>query len=726
MAASAPETSKRKRGGADGTSPVEHGPRAKRRREATGISITIPGHKQRKSPTPTQDAPNSDHATSNQDVNGTSQSPDAATQIKEHGMQIWNAVRAARSNEGHEIAYDFLKLPPKRTYPDYYRIIKKPIALDEIKSRIEKDSYSSLKAIKADFDLCFRNATHYNLEQSPIWVAARVMQNIASQEYKALTNVEDTEDEEVDVGDPEDSEIGDEDTADDHAKRHRQQDLSRLLRLKLKKLIKRSPKSPEGIPLVTPFNVLPNKKEWPDYYKQIEKPIALDNIFKKLKKKAYANSSEFAADVELLFDNALKFNEDNSPVWLAAKTLRPIFREILTELPPEYAIPNQPPAAPSATKIRLKMGNRKPEPGSTSQALAKEQVSVPAKPTAASPGSSKSPAAAAKSSAIPSVPATPTPAATTSTPKQVNGPQQSAYYRYPAPTTAGGAAQQPPPTTPRPATQATSAPAGVAPAPSTIPASAPPLPPPTRVPPIPPPVSTVPVTPRSPTPDAIVTTTIRTVTVVALPSKRKLALRNEGLGIRHWSIRLGSNESSVQLAVEAEKERPFDLSSQNQSELENKATSVEIEDPDIAGARVRFPAEVKCNGLVVMPLPSSSSTSSRWSRTPDDMVIDDDVLEGNGDVKVNGHDGTDPGGQSASDTEDPPSAPRATRSGQVPVQRNGRLKKRRRYRKGQSKTAVLDLGRWDVSALALGPNVLDLHMGGKEGERWRIFIDRTY
>ena len=427
--------------------------------------------------------------------------------------------------------------------------------------------------------------------------------------------------------------------------------------------------------------------------------------------------------MELLFDNALKFNEDNSPVWLAAKALRPIFLEILAELPPEHAVSNHPPA-PSSTKIRLKMGSRKKEPSPSSHVPGKEQV--PQHAAKSSVASSKSSAAIPKQSASLSVPSSATPAtpnlnATSSTPKQANGPQQAVRYRYHA---AASPAQQPPPATPRPPTMQSAA--TLTPAmPSPIPASGSPLPQPTRAPPIPPtPTPTIPIAPRSPTPDAVVTTTIRTVSLVASPSKRKLLLQNEGLGIHHWSIRLGYDESSVQLSVEVEKERPLDLSSQNQAEMENKVTSVEIEDPDGDGARVRFPAEVKCNGLLVMPLALLSGSKKR-SKSPDVVGVDDDAVDGNGDVKVNGHDGFDGGVQSSSDVEDTTTAPRATRSGQVPVQRNGRPKRKRRYRKGQSKTVVLELGRWDVSALALGPNVLDLHMGGKEGERWRIFVDRT-
>ena len=434
------------------------------------------------------------------------------------------------------------------------------------------------------------------------------------------------------------------------------------------------------------------------------------------------NSSEFAADVELLFDNALKFNEDNSPVWLAAKALRPIFHEVLAELPPEYSVSNPPPTAPSATKIRLKMGGRKKETSPTSHVPGKEQVPHQAV-------KSSDPSAATRQNASPSIPSSAVPTAlntnaTSSTPRQVNGAQQSARYRHP-PNATANPAQQPTPATPRSQTmQVTPTLTPVTPSPMV--ASGTPLPQPTRAPPIPPtPTPTIPVVPRSPTPDAVVTTIIRTVSLVTLPSKRRLLLQNEGLGIHHWSIRLGHNESSVQVSVEAEKERPFDLSTQNQMEVENKATSVEIEDPDGDG-KIRFPAEVKCNGLLVMPLAVlAGPSSSGRSKSPDGAGMEDDGVDGNGDMKINGHDGAEGGVQSSSDVEDTMSVARATRSGQVPIQRNGKPKRRRRYKKGQSKTVVLELGRWDVSALALGPNVLDLHMGGKEGERWRIFIDRT-
>ena len=67
----------------------------------------------------------------------------------------------------------FMRKPPKRQYPDYYVLIKQPIALDDIKSKIEKGGYPTLEDVRQDFELCFNNAKQYNLKESEIWKDAK-------------------------------------------------------------------------------------------------------------------------------------------------------------------------------------------------------------------------------------------------------------------------------------------------------------------------------------------------------------------------------------------------------------------------------------------------------------------------------------------------------------------------------------------------------------------------
>ena len=68
-----------------------------------------------------------------------------------------------------------MRLPSKRQYADYYNLIKRPIALDEIKAQLDSDAYPSLDGVKRDFDTCFRNAKKYNMKESQIWKDAKTL-----------------------------------------------------------------------------------------------------------------------------------------------------------------------------------------------------------------------------------------------------------------------------------------------------------------------------------------------------------------------------------------------------------------------------------------------------------------------------------------------------------------------------------------------------------------------
>ena len=94
-----------------------------------------------------------------------------------------------------------------------------------------------------------------------------------------------------------------------------------------------------GRVLSTEFMELPSKKDWPTYYQEIKRPQCLENIFvcivcvviyleyntrlqKHIKRKEYHTSSEFAIDVELVFSNAMSFNQEHTPIWEDARILR--------------------------------------------------------------------------------------------------------------------------------------------------------------------------------------------------------------------------------------------------------------------------------------------------------------------------------------------------------------------------------------------------------------------
>lgn len=66
---------------------------------------------------------------------------------------------------------------------------------------------------------------------------------------------------------------------------------------------------------------LPSKRQYPDYYVQIKKPIALDDIKAQLDHVAYASFHDVKHDLETCFRNAKRYNIRDSQIFQDAKTL---------------------------------------------------------------------------------------------------------------------------------------------------------------------------------------------------------------------------------------------------------------------------------------------------------------------------------------------------------------------------------------------------------------------
>ncbi|CAK6970761.1 bromodomain adjacent to zinc finger domain protein 2B-like isoform X3 [Scomber scombrus] len=81
-------------------------------------------------------------------------------------------------------------------------------------------------------------------------------------------------------------------------------------------------------PFLTPVNL----KSVPGYKKVIKKPMDFSTIREKLVSSQYQNLETFIIDVNLVFDNCEKFNEDNSEIGRAGHTMRKFFEKRWTEL----------------------------------------------------------------------------------------------------------------------------------------------------------------------------------------------------------------------------------------------------------------------------------------------------------------------------------------------------------------------------------------------------------
>lgn len=78
----------------------------------------------------------------------------------------------------------FEKLPSKRDYPDYYTLIKHPIALDIVLRNAKKGQYNSLEDVKQDLQVMYDNAKFYNEEGSWVYNDAEKLNEFTDQWFE--------------------------------------------------------------------------------------------------------------------------------------------------------------------------------------------------------------------------------------------------------------------------------------------------------------------------------------------------------------------------------------------------------------------------------------------------------------------------------------------------------------------------------------------------------------
>ena len=83
------------------------------------------------------------------------------------------------------------------------------------------------------------------------------------------------------------------------------------------------------------FREKPLQQEYPDYYRIIKKPIAINDIMKKCRSKQYEKVKEFADDWELMFENAKTFNGEESWIYADAKVLNSELQRLLEKNKPQ-------------------------------------------------------------------------------------------------------------------------------------------------------------------------------------------------------------------------------------------------------------------------------------------------------------------------------------------------------------------------------------------------------
>ena len=108
-------------------------------------------------------------------------------ELQKEITQVYNKLIKYVSEDGRQLSTIFFVKPAKRFYPDYYVIIKHPLAFEDIRKKIRAEIYWTLDEFIYDVHTMFKNARIYNQESSLIYHDAQFLEDLALQDFKDRT-----------------------------------------------------------------------------------------------------------------------------------------------------------------------------------------------------------------------------------------------------------------------------------------------------------------------------------------------------------------------------------------------------------------------------------------------------------------------------------------------------------------------------------------------------------
>ncbi|EDO33982.1 predicted protein, partial [Nematostella vectensis] len=247
-------------------------------------------------------------------------------------MMLFNEIYQHTDPTGRPMVEPFLRLPSRRAYPDYYEVIKKPIALMKIRSQIKSGLYDSLEALETELELCFNNAKTYNEPNSMLYKDAERMLDHMSKKKTEIARKSEASDGASVASPAPHIPVPQVKQMKEMKKKKKSHPLYLFINLYLF-----TPQDGSGRQLCIIFQKLPSRAEYPDYYKVISEPVCLSQIEGNIRDNKYATEEELLLDFEVMFDNARYYNEEESQVYQDACLLEKVLRKkkkSLGALPP--------------------------------------------------------------------------------------------------------------------------------------------------------------------------------------------------------------------------------------------------------------------------------------------------------------------------------------------------------------------------------------------------------
>nr|XP_049705110.1 protein polybromo-1 isoform X9 [Helicoverpa armigera] len=260
----------------------------------------------------------------------------------------WKLLETIKNHLGPNgpMSEPFWKLPSRRAYPDYYKEIKNPVSLNQIKNKIRRGSYGTLSEVAGDMNIMFENAKQYNVPSSRLYKDAVKLQRIMQQRVQELLDIvqsSSSDDESL-------SSVKNQAQVQTARPRGRPRlnppvsttptpsstpiksnlPLKKKLHYISKQLVEFT--CSDGRQPMLLFMEKPSKKLYPEYYNVIDKPIDMITIEANIKNDRYNSIDEMVSDFRLMFSNCRQFNEEGSMIYEDANLLERVMNEKLKEV----------------------------------------------------------------------------------------------------------------------------------------------------------------------------------------------------------------------------------------------------------------------------------------------------------------------------------------------------------------------------------------------------------
>uniref|UniRef100_A0A0R3X8A0 Bromo domain-containing protein n=1 Tax=Hydatigena taeniaeformis TaxID=6205 RepID=A0A0R3X8A0_HYDTA len=196
----------------------------------------------------------------------------------------------------------------EKDFPNYYKHIKQPMDLSQIRMKINQNSYSTREEFLSDIRLIHDNSLKFNgrfsaFTETAMKMCSYVVEEFCQKEMK-LMRLEPLVNPLLDEND--------------------------LVRLGF--LLQKAVDAMRGVENSRAFHFPVEKRRYPDYYKAIAQPMDLSTLEKLIKDNRYHSREEFFNDADLILSNCRQYNGDESVLTGIARKMLDVARCTLDEM----------------------------------------------------------------------------------------------------------------------------------------------------------------------------------------------------------------------------------------------------------------------------------------------------------------------------------------------------------------------------------------------------------